>query len=86
MRRKCPKCRLDRCFAMGMRKDFIVKKEEKRRKKKQLEENLNRPSSSSNTISNFEPLSQTFDEIDSVSFLLFNNYDDLLQDDLIFYF
>jgi len=71
---------------MGMRKDFIVKKEEKRRKKKQLEENPNRPSSSSNTISNFEPLTQTFDEIDSVSFLLFNNYDDLLQGDLIFYF
>ncbi|CAF1414325.1 unnamed protein product [Adineta steineri] len=38
--RKCHRCRLSRCFMMGMRKDFIVKKETKQKKKKYLEENL----------------------------------------------
>ncbi len=68
---------------MGMRKDFIIKKEEKPRKKRRLEENQNMPSSSSNTTSNFEPHSQTFDEIDDVSF-----YFRILmyQIDLMFYF
>ncbi|CAF0907329.1 unnamed protein product [Adineta ricciae] len=37
--RKCPRCRLDRCFAVGMRKDFILSEEEKQRRKKRLEEN-----------------------------------------------
>jgi len=31
--RKCQKCRLDRCFAMEMRKDFILSEEEKQRRK-----------------------------------------------------
>ena len=81
MRRKCQRCRLDRCFAMGMRKDFILSEQEKQRRRKRLEENRSMsskslvPSESSNSSSltnlslKSEPFSQTFDEIDRVSFL-----------------
>ncbi|CAF1095278.1 unnamed protein product [Rotaria sordida] len=76
MRRKCPRCRLNRCFTMGMRKDFILSEEEKERRKKRLEENRkissNRLSISEsenflspiNSLSNSEYSSQTFDELD----------------------
>jgi hypothetical protein len=65
---------------MGMRKDFILKKEERQRKKNRLEENQNMPSSSSSTISNSQPLSQTFDDIDRASFYF------SIQAHLMFYF
>jgi hypothetical protein len=65
MNRKCHRCRLNRCFAMGMRKDFIVKKEEKKTKKKRLKENGNVPSRRS---LNSDSLPQTLDETDHVSF------------------
>ncbi len=55
MRRKCPRCRLERCFAMGMRKDFIRSEEEKQRRKKRPEE-----------IRNLSP-SQEVNEMDHVS-------------------
>ncbi len=79
-RRKCQKCRLDRCFSMGMRKDFIISEEEKQRRRECLEENRmitsqrlstsESPNSSSNlqAVVNIESLSPTLDEIDSVSF------------------
>ena len=79
MRRKCQRCRLDRCFAMGMRKDFILSEEEKQRRRKRLEDNRNMSSKtlvtseSSNSLSltnsspKSESFSQTFDEIDRVS-------------------
>ncbi len=82
-RRKCQKCRLDRCFSMGMRKDFILSEEEKQRRRKYLEENRNstlqrlstsestNSSSISNPLSNSESLSPTLDEIDRVSFSVF---------------
>ncbi|CAF1635612.1 unnamed protein product [Adineta ricciae] len=41
VQRRCTRCRLDRCFAVGMRKDFIWSEEEKQRRKKNLEENRN---------------------------------------------
>lgn len=82
MRRKCPKCRLERCFAMGMNKDFIVSNEEKERRRKRLEENRNRVlqssmtsnSTSSTSIlqpsSTINPIPTKIDEIDQViSFL-----------------
>ena len=31
--RKCFRCRLERCFTMGMRKDFILNQEEIQRRK-----------------------------------------------------
>jgi hypothetical protein len=77
VRRKCQRCRLDRCFAMGLRKDFILSEEEKQRRKERLEENRNNSSKRSSTseatnsshpLSNSESISQTLDEIDRVSF------------------
>ncbi|CAF0803882.1 unnamed protein product [Didymodactylos carnosus] len=38
-RKQCKRCRLKRCFSMGMRKDFILSPEERLRRKKRLEEN-----------------------------------------------
>ncbi|CAF1071484.1 unnamed protein product [Adineta ricciae] len=39
--RRCQKCRLRQCFAVGMKKYYFVTSEEKERRRKQLEENLN---------------------------------------------
>lgn len=87
MRRKCQRCRLDRCFAMGMRKDFILSEEEKEQRRKRIEENRNMASkslsttestdsqsSSSNILSNSTSSSQTFNDIDLVSYLRNNRF------------
>ncbi len=80
MHRKCQRCRLNRCFAMGMRKDFFLSEEEKQRRKKRLEENRNFTSKRSSTsestnsssisppVFNSESISRASDEIDRVSF------------------
>ncbi len=76
MRRKCQKCRLNRCFAMGMRKDFLMNEEDKKKRKERLQEKrinlLNRSSTLESTNptydeSNSESISQALDEIDRVS-------------------
>jgi hypothetical protein len=76
-RRKCSRCRLNRCFAMGMRKDFMLSEQEKQQRKKRLEENRNKiTSSSSNVLSNLH----TSEQINRVSFYflaLTLNYRDL---------
>ena len=54
-RRKCQRCRLERCFTVGMRKDFIISEEEKQRKKSVLEQNRT-----------MTTLAQTEDELDRV--------------------
>jgi nuclear receptor subfamily 1 group I len=74
---------LERCFAAGMRKDFILSEEEKQRRKQRLEENRRQTSlrlsisdstnsSSSSWTTPFETksesLSPTPEEIDRVSF------------------
>lgn len=38
-RRFCQKCRLDKCFAIGMRKDHIMSEEDKFLKRRKIEEN-----------------------------------------------
>ncbi|CAF1086921.1 unnamed protein product [Adineta ricciae] len=38
-RKRCKRCRLDKCFRMGMRKEWILSEEEKRRKRNKIEEN-----------------------------------------------
>jgi len=80
MRRKCPRCRLSRCFAMGMRKDFFLSEEEKQRRRKRLEENRDftskrsstsestNSSSTSQPVFDSESILEAFDEIDRVSF------------------
>ncbi len=52
-RRKCLKCRLERCFAAGMRKDFFQSEEDRQQRKKSLQEDR--------TL-------KSCDEIDRVSF------------------
>ena len=58
---RCRKCRLERCFAMGMRKDFILSDEQKQRRKQRLE--LNR-----NLATRVSATTPTADEIDQVRF------------------
>lgn len=61
-----------------MRKDLIVSEEEKQRKQQRLEENRNRTSnlpfttvsSTTQVLSNSEPISNTLDDLDEVSFYL----------------
>ncbi len=69
-RRKCPKCRLERSFAAGMRKDFFLKEEERQRRKQKFHENKNLKLQDS-SISNSESLFPTSDEIDRVNFSRF---------------
>lgn len=38
-RRFCQKCRLDKCFAVGMRKEYIMSEEDKKLKKAKIEQN-----------------------------------------------
>jgi hypothetical protein len=38
-RKRCKKCRLDKCFQSGMRKEWILSEAEKKEKKKRIEEN-----------------------------------------------
>jgi nuclear receptor subfamily 1 group I len=56
-RRKCQKCRLHRCFSMGMRKDFILSEEERQRRKQRLEENRKITSQRLSTSETIDPLS-----------------------------
>ena len=58
---RCRKCRLERCFAMGMRKDFILSDEQKQRRKQRLE--LNR-----NLATRVSATTPTADEIDQMRF------------------
>ncbi|CAF1287708.1 unnamed protein product [Adineta steineri] len=41
-RKRCKRCRLDKCFKMGMRKEWILSDEDKRKKKRKAEENRRR--------------------------------------------
>lgn len=38
-RRFCKRCRLRKCFEIGMRKEYILTEEEKLRKRQRIEEN-----------------------------------------------
>jgi nuclear receptor subfamily 1 group I len=85
-RRKCQKCRLEKCFAMGMRKDFILSEEEKQYRKKRLEENRNvttqrlsttdstSSSSVSNILSNPSSASPETDDLSQVSYFESNSF------------
>ncbi|CAF5181212.1 unnamed protein product, partial [Rotaria magnacalcarata] len=38
-RKRCKRCRLTKCFKVGMRKEWILTEEEKRSKRKKIERN-----------------------------------------------
>ena len=62
---RCRKCRLERCFAMGMRKDFILSDEQKQRRKQRLELNRNLATQSTTT----QQTTTTDQQIDKVNYL-----------------
>ncbi len=70
-RRRCLRCRLDRCFAAGMRKDFMFTDEEKQRREKLntplKDSSISESANSSELLSNSGSLAETLDEIDRVS-------------------
>lgn len=47
-RRFCQKCRLDKCFAIGMRKDYIMTDEDKELKRQKIKENKARKRTNNN--------------------------------------
>ncbi|UJR19748.1 hypothetical protein I4U23_022881 [Adineta vaga] len=69
--RKCFRCRLNKCFSMGMRKDFILNQQQlqQRRKHPKTAESIYNPAHNEDSIS------QEFDEIDRL--LLNINEDDI---------
>ena len=48
-RRFCQKCRLDKCFTIGMRKDYIMSEEDKILKKMKIEQNRTKRKTTANT-------------------------------------
>lgn len=60
-RRNCTRCRLDRCFNVGMRKEFFMTEEEKQLRREHLKQIQTRSSTSDSNI-----LTQTLDQIDQV--------------------
>ncbi|UJR19437.1 hypothetical protein I4U23_022567 [Adineta vaga] len=80
MRRNCSRCRLDQCFAMGMKHDLFCSKEKMQRRKQRLEHNRtittkHSSSTSKSVFTNSETISQTYsNEIDDL--LMETNNDD----------
>ncbi|CAF3783673.1 unnamed protein product [Rotaria sp. Silwood1] len=87
--RKCFRCRLERCFAMGMRKDLILNQEQiQRRKDSGRNRNISSKRSStieltnslstSNSKPNSESILLTFDEIDRLFMDMNQNNDNII--------
>ncbi|CAF1330557.1 unnamed protein product [Rotaria sordida] len=87
--RKCFRCRLERCFAMGMRKDLILNQEQiQRRKDSGRNRNISSKHSSTIELANSSPTSNskpnsesvllTFDEIDRLFMDMNQNNDNII--------
>ena len=67
IRRKCTRCRLERCFTVGMKKEFILTEEEKQNRKKRSDQNqMNSSNKSQLTL-------LTRNENNNVNFYSFEN-------------
>lgn len=64
-RRFCQKCRLDKCFSIGMCKDLIMSEKDKVAKRQKIEENKVKKQSMGKFKSNFKKIKQEFIEADS---------------------
>ncbi|CAF1151170.1 unnamed protein product [Adineta ricciae] len=85
MRRKCARCRLDKCLRMGMRRDSILTEEQKQEKRKQLEENrclaINNstlPETLSNIVANVDDIEELMKNFGDN--MLFNDSNNMLLD------
>ncbi|CAF1027150.1 unnamed protein product, partial [Didymodactylos carnosus] len=61
-RKRCKRCRLQKCFKLGMRKEWILTNEEKQRKKRKIEENRRLRQLSDNYQLNIREVMQSSDE------------------------
>ncbi|KAG5873293.1 hypothetical protein JTB14_028408 [Gonioctena quinquepunctata] len=66
-RRFCQKCRLDKCFTIGMRKDLIMSEEDKVAKRQKIEENKSRKRNIEGFKSGFKKMKKEMVEPDSCS-------------------
>nr|AQN67832.1 hormone receptor 96 [Leptinotarsa decemlineata] len=66
-RRFCQKCRLDKCFAIGMRKDLIMSDQDKVAKRQKIEENKTKKRSIGGFKSGFKKMKKEMVEPDSSS-------------------
>lgn len=64
-RRFCQKCRLDKCFTIGMRKDLIMSEEDKVAKRQKIEENRAKRRDSSGFKAGFKKIKKESVEADS---------------------
>jgi hypothetical protein len=73
-RKKCKKCRIAKCFRLGMRRDWIMTEVEREEKRKKIEENRRRKQTTVNTSN-----SNTNDADMMPSSNLSNQYDEYSQ-------
>ena len=66
-RRKCTKCRLKRCFEVGMKKEFLMTDEEKQKRQKRLEEHRKISTTQSTQPSSIPHSPLAEEEIDRVN-------------------
>lgn len=85
-RRFCQKCRLDKCFKVGMKREWILTEEQKKQKRAKILENKMKKAatgsnrSSSELASNHEDNLSNSDIADDPSFLeVSNDFDDLAE-------
>lgn len=65
-RRFCQKCRLDKCFSIGMCKDLIMSEQDKVAKRQKIEENRFKRQSMGNIKTNFKKIKREYVESDSL--------------------
>ncbi|XP_056640894.1 nuclear hormone receptor HR96 isoform X2 [Diorhabda sublineata] len=65
-RRFCQKCRLDKCFSIGMCKDLIMSEQDKVAKRQKIEENRVKRQNMGNIKTNFKKIKREYVESDSL--------------------